>query len=258
MGNLADIEFRFSGGATNTDPNASIGGAISTDASNGEMISQTASAPTTLTGVTINNAAGNAVGDGTLTYNSTSGTLKWQDYNGTVGLTVDVSSDGDYAIQAAGGGFLDVTVVAASLPGSNITNTITIANNANDVFDDVSKAESNAGDTEYRCLFYKNAHGTDSVVSNKLWIDANTPGQDNIQIGLDPAGQGNTAATIANENTAPSGVTFSAPASSATGLDLGDLTAGQAYPFWIKRTVPAETDESVAENTFQLGFSGRF
>jgi hypothetical protein len=258
MGTLADIEIRFSGGATNTDPDASIGGAISTDPA-GELLSQSATALTTLTGVVINNAAGNAEGAGTLTYTHSGQTLKWQDANGTVGTAVAVGTNGDYAIQSGGGGYLDVTVTAASLPGSNTTNTTTIANVVNDFFDDVSKAESNAGDVEYRCFYYENAHSTDAIVGNKLWIDENTPGQDVILIALDPAGKNGTAATPGDESTAPAGVVWTAnPISEATALDLGDLSAGDYYPFWVRRTVPAETDVATAANTVQLAFKGRF
>jgi hypothetical protein len=259
MGTLADIEIRFSGGITNTTPSASIGGAMSTDAGDGEMLSQSATALTTLTGVVINNAAGNAVGGGTLTYTHTGQTLKWQDAGGTVGTAVAVGTDGDYAIQAGGGGFLDVTVTAASLPGANTTNTSTIANVANDFFDDVSKAESNAGDVEYRCFYYANAHASDEIVGNKLWIDTNTPGQDVILIALDPAGKNGTAASPADESTAPAGVVWTAnPIDEDSALDLGDLSAGDNYPFWVRRTVPAETDVATAENTVQLAFKGRF
>lgn len=260
MGSLADIEIRFSGGAANVTPANSIGGAMSTDAGDGEMLSQSASALTTLTGVTINNAAGNALGEGTLVYTHVGQTLKWQDAGGVVGAAVAVGANGDYAIQAGGGGFLDVTVVLTSLPGANTTNNSTIANVANDFFDDVSKAESNAGDVEYRCFYYKNAHGADEIVNNKLWIDENTPGQDVIMIALDPAGKNGTAATPGDESTPPVGVDFEAanPVDEVSALDLGDLSAGDNYPFWVRRTVPAATDIATAANTVQLAFKGRF
>lgn len=258
MGSLADIEIRFSGGLTNTDPDASIGAAMSTDPA-GELLSQSATGLTTLSGVVINNAAGNNIGAGTLTFTLTGQTLKWQDASGTVGAAVAVGSNGDYAIQAGGGGFLDVTVTASGLPGANTTNTVTIANVANDFFDDVTKAESNAGDVEYRCFYYKNAHSADEIVSNKLWIDTNTPGQDSIMIALDPAGKNGTAAAPADESTAPSGVVWTAnPIDEASALDLGDLAAGDNYPFWVRRTVPAQTDVATPANTVQLAFKGRF
>lgn len=259
MGSLADIEIRFSGGAANTDPDAALGGSISTDA-DGELLSQSVTAPTTITGVTVNNAAGNTVGDGSLTYTSAATSLKWQDSLGTVGTAVDVSVTGDYAIQAGGGGFLDVSVVATNLPGSNTTNQLTVANVVNDFFDDVSKAESNTGDVEYRCFFYKNNHASESIVNNKLWIDENTPGQDTIAIALDPTGKGTSAVTIVDESTAPVGVDFDSvnPVDEGSALDLGDLAFGESYPFWVRRTVPAETDVAFPENTVQLAFKGRF
>ena len=260
MGTLADIEIRFSGGVANTTPELSLGLAMSTDAGDGEMLSQSATAFTTITGVTVNNAAGNAVGDGTLVYTHTGQTLKWQDFGGVVGTAVAVGTDGDYAIQAGGGGFIDVTVVAGSLPGANTTNTSTIANVANDFFDDVTKAESNAGSVEYMCFYYHNAHSADEIVDNKLWIDTNTPGQDVIQIALDPTGKGGPAVDGSPEGTTPPGVDFTLanPIDEASALDLGDLAAGENYPFWVRRTVPAETDVATPANTVQLAFKGRF
>jgi hypothetical protein len=46
--------------------------------------------------------------------------------------------------------------------------------------------------------------------------------------------------TVANENTAPVGETFSNTATSyATGLDMTNIPAGQRYGLWIKRVVTA-------------------
>ena len=255
MANLADLEIRLSGGAANTDQAASIGGAIST-AGGGLVLSQSATAPTTITGVTINDAAGNSVGAGVLAYDSTALTLRWTPPSGTAGTVVDVSADGDYAVQGANDtGYLDVTVVAASLPGSSQTNTITIANQTNKMFDDVSKAESLAGDTEYRCFYVKNAHASDTMIGTKLWIETNTPGQDIVQVALDPAGKNGTPSAIADEDTAPAGVDFDAnnPVDADSALDIGDLSTGDYYPIWIRRTVPVSTTEETLSDTFRLG-----
>lgn len=254
MADLSDLAIRLSGGASNTDPAAALGGVMSTVAG-GIVDSQTASAPTTLTGVVIDDAAGNTLGDGTLAFNSTNTTLTWTPPSGFVGSAVDVSSNGTYAIQgASNSGYVVVTVTASSLPGSDITNTITITANDNNLFDDVAKADALAGDTEYRCVYLENTHGTDSVIATKVWIDTNTPGQDVIAIALDPAGKNGTATTIGDEDTAPAGVDFSAvnPIDEASALSMGDLAAGDQYPFWIRRTVPANTTTTTTGNTFRL------
>ena len=110
---------------------------------------------------------------------------------------------------------------------------------ANDVFDDVSGAEASAGATDYRCLFALNNHATLTLLGAKVSISSQTSGGATVTIGLDPAGvtpKGQAsaqAATIANESTAPAGVTFSAGP-----LTIGDMAPGTVAAFWIKRVTP--------------------
>ncbi len=252
MANLADAIVRLSGGVGTTDPNLALGGAMSTVAG-GIVDSQSATAPTTITGVIIDDANGNALGAGSLFFDFSATTLRWTPPAGTAGAVVDVSSNGVFSIQGANdGGLLAVTVTSASLPGSDQTNTITITSLTNNIFDDVSKAESDVGDTEYRGLYFENAHASDSMVGALLWISANTPGQDVVNIGLDPAGLNGTAVVIVDENTAPAGVTFSAPVTEATALSLGTLAFSDNFPFWIRRTVPASVTTPEPNDTFSL------
>lgn len=255
MASLADLKIVHSGGAANTDPALDLGGAISTAGAK-DILSQSATAPTTITGVTINDAAGNAEGDGTLFYDSTNQTLRWTPFGGTAGTAVDVSVNGAYAIQGgSNGGLLKVTVVAGSLPSSDQTNSITVTNIANNIFDDVAKADAKAGDTEYRGVYWENDHSTDAMVDIRMWIAQNTPGQDVIQIALAAEAKNVTMATIANENTAPAGIDFDAanPVDYASGIAIPDLSAGDYQGFWIKRTVPAGTNQSQTNNSFRIG-----
>jgi hypothetical protein len=110
----------------------------------------------------------------------------------------------------------------------------------NAIFDDVSSAEAAAGDTEYRCVYVHNAHGSLTLQGAKVWIHANTPSADTtVAIALGGEGLNGTAETVANENTAPSGETFSSPTDFAGGLTIGDLAPGQHYPVWVRRTINA-------------------
>lgn len=118
------------------------------------------------------------------------------------------------------------------------------------LFDDVSSSEASSGDTEYRCYYIYNDNDTDSCNTVRVYILEETPSADTvIDIGLDPAGVGNgvttgVATTIANESTAPSGVTFSHPTDFAGGLDVGTLGPGQAQAIWVRRTVSASASSS--------------
>ena len=150
---------------------------------------------------------------------------------------------------------LHITVVAASLPGSDQSDTdITIARRANEVHDDISKAEAAAGDTEYRCLYLKNEHPTDTMYNVGIYLKSDYEGADSMELGADLAGVDGTADTIGDEGTAPDpAVSFSAPTSEPTGIVLGDLPAGSVVAFWIKRTVPSTTTVSTPLDYSAIG-----
>lgn len=145
----SDIEYRYSGGAANTDPNACLGGAIST-------------------------AAGAVVDDGV----------------------------------------------------------------ADDLFDDVSSAEQAAGDVEYRGIHIKNANGSTALQNARAFITS----QAELAIGVAAEGVSTSMATVANESTAPTSVSFTTPASYAAGLALNSTTglaAGAYRGLWVRRTIGA-------------------
>jgi len=253
---LADLKIVHSGGAANTDPNLDLGGAISTAGAK-DILSQTATALTTITGVTIDDAAGNPEGDGTLFFDSTNTTLRWTPFGGTAGVAVDVSSNGKYAIQGgSNGGLLKVDVVTGSLPSSDQTNTSTIANIANNMFDDVAKADAKAGDVEFRGVYWENDHASESMVDVRMWIETNTPGQDVVQIALGNEAKNVALAVIGTEDTDPA-VTpdfdDNNPIDYASGIVIPDLLFGDFQGWWLKRTVPAGTNQSQLNNSFRIG-----
>ena len=111
---------------------------------------------------------------------------------------------------------------------------------ASNYFDDVSSAEASAGDTEYRCVYVHNNHGTLSLIGAKVFIQTNTPSSDtDVAIGLGSSAINGTEQTDADESTAPTGVSFSAPTTFAGGLAIGDLAAGAHKAVWVRRTVNA-------------------
>lgn len=110
------------------------------------------------------------------------------------------------------------------------------------VFDDVPSAEALAGSVEYRGLYIHNAHATKTYILPKVWIQANTPSPTTeIAIGLGTSALNATEQTIANETTAPVGVTFLTVSDEGTGIELGSIPAGQSRFIWLRRTVNAGT-----------------
>ena len=250
----ADVVLYYSGGGSNSTTTASIGGAISSV----RILSQSCTDPG-MTGVTIDDGVGNAVGNGTLTFTASTKTLSWQPYLGSTGTAVDVSVNGKYFIQGAGfGGALCVTVVSAALPTANTSKTVTVTNLTDKFFADTTKAEADSGVTKYHCFVIKNTHATDSIVNCSIYIASNTPGEDTMALYLDPivAGAGGTGPTaVANENTAPGGSTFVTPVTyNDTGfLNVGTLTSGQCRFLWVRQIVPAGITTAVPANTFLPG-----
>lgn len=122
--------------------------------------------------------------------------------------------------------------------GGVISTTVITAATLHNLFDQVSGDEAAAGDTEYRCFYVKNTHGSLSLQNAVIWIQTQTPSTDSIvAIALAGEGLNATAETVANESTAPVGESFTSPSSKGTGLSLGTMAAGQRYAIWVRRVI---------------------
>jgi hypothetical protein len=256
MANLADFLVRLSGGAAQTDPLLALGGVMST-VTGGKVLSQTFTG-LTITGVTIDDAMGNTPGSGSLFFDQSANTLRWTPPGGTAGTPVDVTGDGVYAIQGgADGGVLLVDIVNASLPSSDATNTIAIANRVLNIFDDVTKAEAKAGVFDYRGLYFENAHASESMTDARFWVENNTPGQDVVNIADGDEAVNVALEVIGDQNTAPAGPDFDTanPVDYASGIVLPTPLAFSDFKgWWIRRTVPADVSAAEDNNTFRVGF----
>lgn len=108
------------------------------------------------------------------------------------------------------------------------------------IFDTVSGDESTAGDLEYRCVYVHNAHATLTMENAILWIQANTPSTSTtIDVSLGTSAINGVEQTVANENTAPAGMTWTAAANSGAAIALGNIPPGQSKAVWLRRTVTA-------------------
>lgn len=128
----------------------------------------------------------------------------------------------------------------ASLAGI-ISTTILVDATINNLFDDVSGSESNAGDIEYRHVYIQNADPSIPLTDPRVYISQDSTGTgDEIDIALGNAANGATETAIANESTAPSpGLTFTHPTTYGSGLAPSNVTAGSYFSLWIRRTVNA-------------------
>lgn len=150
---------------------------------------------------------------------------------------------GDILFRLSGG-------AANSNPNLSLGGAISSTAAGTNIFDNVSSAEASSGDTEYRCIYVKNNHGTLTLTTAKIYI-SNPNGSggayagDTITVGAGTSAVGGTEqdvttfSPIGTEGTAPVGVSFSAAASTGTAVSLGDITAGSHKAVWIKREIGA-------------------
>jgi len=168
-----------------------------------------------------------------------------------------------YSISTAAAGDADPSASATAL--GKYLSTTEIASgalhNLHDVITGTENAASNAAsDVEYKCFFLANTNVTDSMTTIVVWINSEVAGGAITAIGVDTtAASALTSAsaqaiTVADESTAPIGVTFTSPTTEGTGLVLGALAPSQCRAVWVRRT--AQNTGSVANDGATLRFSG--
>lgn len=254
---LVDLGVFLSGGAGNSDPNLSLGGVISST----RVISQVATPSSPFAGAVIVDGVANTPGSGTLTYTAATNTFTWAPPGETAGPGVVVSGNTTIIVRgvSATSGYLRIAVTFGSLPVTNQSVSVAIANKENGLFDNVTKAQALAGDINYRCYYIRNTHATDTATDVVMWIAQDAVGVDDMAIGSDPAGVGDgvttgVATTIGSETSAPGGVTFTAPTSEGAGISLGTFLAGQGRAVWVRRNVPVGSTTATADDTSKFRF----
>lgn len=239
------LRIKLSGGAANSDPALSLGGAKSSVA----VLSQSAVAATPISGITLADAAGNTLGSGTLTYTAVGKTAQWTPPGGAIGLPVSIGANGTYLLRGANttDGYVIITVISASLSSvTNATTAVAITNQSTLFLPAVDKDTALAGATQYYCFYLQN-DGATTIKSAKAQVQIDTPGLDTLSLGV--VTTVNTLGTNDGSATTGHGVAFN-----AVGVDavMGDLTAGDYWGVWVKRVVPAATVDAVVANTFQI------
>jgi hypothetical protein len=120
-------------------------------------------------------------------------------------------------------------------------------NSLNNIFSDSGGTESLAGSTKYRMVYLHNGHGSLTAQNVRIYISTNSTSADTTwAIGLAAAGLNATETAVANEDTAPAGVSFSSPTTYAGGLAPADIPSGQHFGVWYRRTTtgPAAADNA--------------
>ena len=125
------------------------------------------------------------------------------------------------------------------------------------LFDAVGALEALGGDSEYRCIFIKNNNTVETLMNTKIYFNG-TPDsltRTTVDMALGAAGLNSPEQIVANEDTPPFGLTFTATASPVTALDLGDIPPNSYKAVWIKRSV-GQGAPATANATFSITIVG--
>lgn len=132
---------------------------------------------------------------------------------------------------------------------------------ANDLFDDISGAENLASTVDYRGLALLNNNGANALQNAVVYLSAETAGGASIAVASDniaasaKGAAGAQMAQIANETTAPSGVSaFSSPTTLGTGVVLGNIPVANVKGVWVRRT--AANTSALSNDGVTLAFAG--
>jgi hypothetical protein len=121
-------------------------------------------------------------------------------------------------------------------------------NTLQNLFANVTPAEALAGSVKYRALSFKNL-AAEMAYAAILYLSQETTSADTtVAIAYDVTG----TQSIVNEDTAPTGLTFSTPLSLAAGIALGDVAASGVKRIWFKRTVTAGAAQASDEGKFTI------
>lgn len=107
----------------------------------------------------------------------------------------------------------------------------------NNLYDDVSPAEATSGDTEYRAIDLTNAGDATATVVKAFMDPDSSSTATRLDFGLE-ASPINSTTSIANESTAPAGVTFGTY-TTASKLTVPDIANGSYARLWVRRVVDA-------------------
>lgn len=240
------LGFYLTGGATgasNKDPDASLGGVITTTR---RVLEQGFLLSSPIPAVRIDHAfAANGTGEGTLSVDS-SGSLTWTPPGGSVGTAVTIAVGGSAVLAGSDSNKALRVYRESGLQFSGVS-TVELVSAMNGVVgqSNLTSAQRVAGRTTYRALALK-ALGDYRVAEIRVWLPPVSGAQASWSVAAESPVAGSVQ-TIATESTDPTGLAFVAATSSATALVIPFVSAGEWVALWIRRVFPALGSVSPAE-----------
>jgi hypothetical protein len=168
-----------------------------------------------------------------------------------------------YSTVAGAAGDSTAGTAAGSL-GKYASSTAWAGGALNDLFDNITGPENAANTLDYRGIAILNNNAANVFENPAIFISAETAGGASIALGIDTtaaSAKGSASAQmlqIANETTAPAGVTWftftTYAAALAGGLATTNIGIAQVKGIWFKRT--AANTAALSNDGFTLGITG--
>lgn len=225
------VAFYLSGGATNRSPAASLGGAISVRAVRG----MTAYYTSPVQGLVVEDATPEN-GEGVGQIAIVGGTALYTPPNGTVGSAVAIAPGERKVLTGGTDAAKAVRIYRVAGQAFAGLAKFRLVDTMNGVLgmEDVPNADRVAGSVCYRAMFLKVL----GVVADELKLWVTTTGQAAYALATETP-SGGAIQTIADENTAPTSVTWVDAVDEASAVSLGDVVQDTTVGIWIRRTFPA-------------------
>lgn len=138
----------------------------------------------------------------------------------------------DFSLRLSGG-------AANASPAASIGGAESSVEAGVDLFDAVSNTERTTGIIDYRLIYVHNEDADEGTAV--AWVPTNFEAGRELAIGVATEAAGDTVAAIADDRTAPAGVTFSTPTAIGGGVDMGTVPAGESRGLWVRRSVDSGT-----------------
>ena len=232
------LGFYLTGGATgvsNKDPDASLGGVITTTR---RVLEQGFFMSSPIPAVRIDHVSGaNGAGDGTLAVDA-SGNLTWTPPGGSIGTAVTIAAGGSAVLAGADGDQALRVYRESGLQFSGVS-TVELVSAMNGVVgqSSLTSAQRVTGRTTYRALALK-AIGDYRAAEIRVWLPPVSGAQASWSVAVESPVAGSVQ-TIATEATDPTGLAFVSATSLATALVIPFVSSGDWVALWVKRVFPA-------------------
>jgi len=137
---------------------------------------------------------------------------------------------------------------------STVVGGIIVSDTDNNDMDDITSTEALAGIVIYHGYFYKNEITSAALtwISPVFWIESQTSsGDTDVSIAIADEAKNLAIEIIANEETAPSGPSFTSPANKAAGIAIDSLDQNDFRGHWIRYNVNAAASSTVDQYTIK-------